>query len=293
MSVPTLPWWVGVAPAVGVVECGGSEHRLEWRAGELHAVDHPDPAAEAALAALGGSPSTCTSVLSAWAEHSATPELITLGRRPGELGLGLPPQAVRSPVVAAGRPPFRLSPAGRERLAARERRREGLVALLSLPPPFIDRLVLSSLDAAARRWPDEDFRADHGLRVGAALSARATPSLRRLGARLTGGPVEVGVSPARSAAGAPLIVARLESAQPLALSADLPVRWLSQVWGRGLAEPDEELVLDVVSGTADGSSFEVTVAEWEPAGSVTWEAAPVPATITTDAVGTRRVRRHW
>jgi hypothetical protein len=71
------------------------------------------------------------------------------------------------------------------------------------------------------------------------------------------------------------------------------VRWLTNVWGRGLSEPDGELVLDVVSGERDGSSFEVFVAEWEPAGPITWEAAPVPATVTVDDDGVRRVQRHW
>lgn len=294
MSAGRLDWWVGVAPAEGEIDCGGAPHRLRWIDGQLHALDHVDPDADRALIALGGERPACLQILDAWAEHSATPELVTLGRRPGEQGLGLAAVQVRSLHSVAALPgAARVAGLAARRLEARARRLDALTRLLALPAPFIDRLVLSVMAAAAQRWDDEGFRADHGLRFGAALSARATPALRRFGDRLAAGPVDTGVSPARPGYGAPVVAARLEPGQPLVVSADLPLRWLSDVWGRGLSEPDGEFVLDVVSGAADGSTFEVFVAEWEPAGPVTWEAAPIPATVTLDGEGIRRVRRHW
>ena len=292
MSVHPLPWWVGVAPAHAEIECEGGTHRVEWIDGAVHAIDHPDPDADRALVALGGSSPACLDVVGAWREHTTTPELVTLGRRPGEQGLGLALAAVRAHAVANVRIPG-MPGAAKERLETRLRRRETLALLLSLPAPFIDRLVLGVLASAAERWDDESFRADHGLRIGAALSTRATPALRRFGDRLGCGPSDVGVSPARPGHGEPVVAARLERGQPVVISADLPVRWMTNVWGRGISEPDGEFVLDVISGERDGSSFEVFVAEWEPAGPITWEAAPVPATVTLDDDGIRRVQRHW
>ena len=292
MTVEPLPWWVGVAPAEAEIECDGASHRLVWARGEVRPLDHPDPDADRALVALGGESPACLDVIRAWNEHASTPELVTLGRRPGEQGLGLAPSAVRAHAAASARTQ-RMLGAARERVEERLRRREALTLLLSLPAPFIDRLVLGVFASAAERWDDESFRADHGLRIGAALSTRATPALRRFGDRLGCGPCDVGVSPARPGHGEPVVAARLESGQPVVISADLPVRWITNVWGRGLSEPDGELVLDVVSGEHDGSAFEVFVAEWEPAGPITWEAAPVPATVTVDDDGIRRVQRHW
>lgn len=292
MTLQALPWWVGVAPAETEIDCDGARHRLTWTQGEVIPLDHPDPEADRALVALGGDSSACLDVIRAWNEHSSTPELVTIGRRPGEQGLGLAPAAVRAHAVASARVAG-IPGAAKERIEARLRRREALALLLTLPAPFIDRLVLGVFWSAAERWDDETFRADHGLRIGAALSTRATPALRRFGDRLGCGPCDVGVSPARPGHGEPVVAARLERGQPVVLSADLPVRWLTNVWGRGLSEPDGELVLDVVSGALDGSTFEVFVAEWEPAGPITWEAAPVPATVTVDDDGIRRVQRHW
>lgn len=293
MSAGGLDWWVGVAPAEGEIDCDGATHRLRWADGGLHALDHADPEADRALVALGGERPACLQILDAWAQHSATPELVTLGRRPGEQGLGLAPVQVRSLYPVTVSRTGRISRLAAQRLEARARRLDALSRLLALPAPFIDRLVLSVIASAAQRWDDEEFRADHGLRFGAALSARATPALRRFGDRLAVGPADTGVSPARPGYGEPVVAARLEPGQPLVVSADLPLRWLSDVWGRGLSEPDGEFVLDVVSGAPDGSTFEVLVAEWEPAGPITWEAAPIPATVTLDADGIRRVRRHW
>lgn len=290
------PWWAGLAPATAAIACSGTTHRLEWRAGRLLALDHHDPDAELALAALGAEPPECLRLMDDWRRHEHTPELVTLGRRPGEQQLGLADldrsieQAAVVRVVAGTRG---VSAAATQRVNDVFRRRDELRRLLALPGPMVDRLVLTVLAWAAERWPDETFRADHGLRLGAALSVRATPAIRRFGERLGCGTPDVGVSPARPDRGGPVVAARLETGQPLVVSADLPLRWLSNVWGRGISEPGEELVLDVVGGTDDGREFEVVVAEWEPAGPITWEAAPVPAIVTVDHDGVRRVSRRW
>lgn len=288
------PWWAGLADAEASVTCGGAEHRVRWSRGVLELVDHDDPAAERSLAALGGDPPGCVVLFDAWHRHIASPELVTLGRRPGELDLGLPPSSDGELATSSVGFPRRSLPSAA--IAAVERslqRRDDLRRLLSMSGPMIDRLVLTVLASCADRWSDEAFRATHGLRVGAALSVRATPAIRRFGERLGCGPAEISISPARPERASPMVAARLDTGQPVAVSAELPVGWLTNVWGRGISEPDGELVLDVTGGSDDGREFEVVVAEWEPAGPITWEAALVPATVVVGDDGSRRVRRRW
>ena len=294
MSRDAPPWWVGLTEAVAELDCGGATHRVRWASGALSTDDHDDAKAEETLEALGGEAPRCIEILRAWRRHAATPELITLGRRPGEAELGLrdAPVLDKAAILA----PYRrrgVSPASLRQAEARMHRREELGLLLALPAPLIDRLVLTVLASCADRWDDEALRENHGLRIGAALSARATPALRRFAQKLGDGPVEVGVSPVHPDRLGPLVAARLERGQPVVISAELPVSWLPTVWGRGVSEPDGEFVLAVTGGTDDGLELEVFVAEWESSGAMAWEAVPVPARIVFDpADGRRQVIRR-
>lgn len=45
-------WWTGIPAAATSIECGGHAHTLRWDQGELTAVEHDVPMAEATLAAL-------------------------------------------------------------------------------------------------------------------------------------------------------------------------------------------------------------------------------------------------
>jgi hypothetical protein len=264
-------------------------HRVRWERGELHAPDHPDITAESALAVLGGDPPVCLQVIDMWRRQARSPELITLGRRPGEQHLGL--EADDAWIGSGAGPSLRLPAKAVATLAARTQRRDDLRRLLSLPAPMIDRLVLTVLASCSERWGEEEFRAHHGLRLGAALSVRATPALRRFGERLACGTPDVGVSPARAEAGGPMILARVEPHGSLVVSAELPVEWLSNVWGRGVSEPGDEFVLAIIGGSDDGREFDALVARWETASATTFEATAVPARIVTDAHGARHVVR--
>ena len=292
MALTAPPWWVGLAPTTVVIECSGTPHTLEWRDGRLRALDHDDVDAEEALSALGAAPPECLHVAALWRKHSTTPELITLGRRPGEATLGFE-QAPESDRVLAVTSPFRSRmPAGQVReMESRLVRNHELRTLLSLPAPLIDRLVLTVMADAAARWDDDSFRADHGLRLGAALSVRAEPALRRLGQRLGSGIAEVAISPARSDRGGPTVAARVDGGEDIVVSAELSVAWLSEVWGRGISEPGDAFVLSVVGGDDAGREFDVLVAEWESVGPLTWEAVGVPARVVTDEIGVRRIAR--
>jgi hypothetical protein len=75
------PWWLGLGPAQAIVSCGEDNHRLRWAEGALTAVDHEDPEAERALAALGGQRCTCVDVLDAWARHEDDQRVLVLASR--------------------------------------------------------------------------------------------------------------------------------------------------------------------------------------------------------------------
>lgn len=285
------PWWVCLPPVSTTVACRGHQHRIRWEAGVLVAQDHADPEAEGALHALGGRPPECLRLQSRWAAYSGDVALISLGRRPGEADLGLSPEAV-APVVAAleatasrpAAPPARHGASNPARLAA-DRRRADLLALLCLPVPFIDRLVLSAFARAATCWADDDFRSAHGLRLGAALTARSSPALHRLGQRL-GHPVEVRCAPA--APTEPEAVRARHEGRSVVVTAHLSPWWLSTVWGAGISEVGGGFVLRVTGAHEAGLTVEA--AEWEPAGPGSWVAAARPTLLVRDDQGLLRLR---
>jgi hypothetical protein len=250
--------------------CSGTEHELRWREGRLALPDHDDVAAEVTLGALGGSTPSCLRVADAWSALDDDPVLVTLGRRPGEADIGL-----------AGSPPGSI-PGARTIEAEEPTRRDRLLLLFSLPATFIDRLVLTAAAAADRHWLDPAFRDRHGLRIGAALAARATPALRRLGGELAGPDEALVVHAVPTDAGRPPTIRATRTADGLAVTAALPVHWISSVWGPGISEPDGRMVLAVRAVVADGRRLDVVVAEWMPDGSDRWEVAPRHAVLVRE-----------
>lgn len=281
----TPPWWVGLRPVATTLRCRGGQHRIRWEAGTLVADAHDDAEAEETLHALGGDPPACLRLQHRWQAYAGDVVLLTLGRRPGEAGLGLAPDLV-APLLGvlerstARRHPGQPRGATAEPRAAAAARRADLLALFSLPVAFIDRLVLGSFAHAAAYWADEAFRSAHGLRLGAALTARATPALRRLGERLHS-PVEVLCAPA--APGEPGPVQAELSGQVLVVRAQLSPWWLPTVWGAGISEPGGGFVLRVTG--ADDAGISVDAAEWEPSGPRSWVAVPRPARLSWDSEG--------
>jgi hypothetical protein len=276
-----VPWWLGLEPADAEIQCEGARHRLRWAGGALHADDHLDIEAERALAALGGDAPPCLDLIRLWQQYAADPQLLTLARRPGEPPIGLAdPITPYSAALATAKWPAAM----RQQLEDRFRRRIDLERLLALPGPMVDRLTLSAFADAADEWDDDAFRAEHGLRAGAALHARAAPALRRFGGRLARGIAGVTVAPALPGAG-PAVVARLDSGTALTIHAELPISWLVDVWGRGISEPAGRLVLGVRDADEFGREFTVDLAVWEPASYNVWELAAVPGRVVTDEDG--------
>lgn len=262
------PWWAPVAPARTSVRCSGGEHELRWERGALVLADHDDVEAERALRALGGDVPQCLAVRLAWERHGDDPSIITLGRRPSEATIGFDRMAV----------------------AHAEGRRADLVLLFSLPPPLIDRLVLTAIAAAADAWPEPDFRRRHGLRLGAALASRATPALRRLASDLAGPEESLVVHCTPAGSGVPTTILASRGDEGVEVSASVPLSWLGGVWGGGLSEPDGRFVL-AISGALDdgGDRFAVDLAEWAPSGRDHWEVRPRPAVVERDVDGAWRV----
>jgi hypothetical protein len=201
----SAPWWLGIEPAETLVECGGARHRVRWSRGVLSTPDHDDLEGERALSALGGDRCVCAEVADAWAMHTEDERVLVAGRRgPAERipardwgddgdqgGTSGSHVLLHAGMVAGGSAPD--TPHGR------------LIALLSLPGSFPDRLVATVAAAHARDDPSP--------RLHAALYGRVIAEL---------GEIEVELL----APGATPSLTRERAA--------LPFAWVSTVWARGL-----------------------------------------------------------
>ncbi|HEX4978578.1 MAG TPA: hypothetical protein VFV35_00815 [Acidimicrobiales bacterium] len=246
------PWHEGLAPVTAELNVATGVHRVSWLGGNFVLDDHPDPDAELALAALGGARCTCLDVFDAWVAQADDPEVLTLGRRAladqvrGDRAAlaRLEREAARwTAQWAAAADDLRVTGdvAGSSRLAdvaaraeRRLRVRVGFVRLLGLDPDLVDRLQLTVLAAAERRWVvDPHFRDRHRARLSAALAARALPGLRRAGLA-PADPMQIELLPPGEAA----VVERHGRVA-------LPLSWLTNVWGRGVDVVDGRFVVQV------------------------------------------------
>jgi hypothetical protein len=251
-----------------------------WSEGVLRVPGHQDAEAERTLAALGGDVPECIRIREAWETWSGDPALITLGRRPGEAALGFAADDGLPVAAALHTPPLRRRP-------PEPVRREALVELLSLPLALVDRLVLTSMAAAAEAWTDEAFRERHGLRLGASLAARARPSFERLGRSLAAPGEDVVVHIAPAPPGLPVDVRAARTARGVEVTATLPLAWLASVWGAGLSEPDGHVVVALRGEAAGG--YEVDVVAFAADGAGRWRGEVAPAVVVRGPTGDWRV----
>ena len=261
----TLPaWYEGLADVTVDVPVDGARHRITWRAGALSLDDHGDADAELALAALGGGRCSCLDILDAWNAQATEPEVLTVGRRTLAEEVRADRYALGRLEREAGLLHTRWSSAVddlrvggdlsgsvrlREVAARAERRmrvRLGFVRLLTLDSALVDRLQLTVLAAAEDRWPaDERFRTEHRARLQAALIGRALPALE-----------EAGLAPAdrmQIELLGPGEAAVVERGGRVAL----PLSWLTNVWGRGVAVDRGRFVTRVTAVLEDGKVLEV------------------------------------
>lgn len=74
-------WWTGIPAAETTIDCCGQIHTLRWERGQLTALDHDDPKAEATLAALAGETVPCLERLRAWDNYRDDARVLTLASR--------------------------------------------------------------------------------------------------------------------------------------------------------------------------------------------------------------------
>lgn len=248
-------WHEGLPPvSVSLAVDATTQHEIRWEAGALTLMAHPDAAAEAALAALGGERCPCLDVFDAWTAQTEQPDVLAIAPRfPGEI--------VRADRTALGRLEREASrwraqwqaasedlrvagdSAGVVRLRRvaepaerRARLRLGFVRILALDDALQHRLVCTVLAAAIDRWGDDRFRAANEARLAAALTGRAGPAL-----------AEAGIVAAASRPAVDLLAPGSRAVIDPPRQIALPLDWLSNVWARGVAVAGGEFVVAVTS----------------------------------------------
>jgi hypothetical protein len=278
------PWWLGLDPAQTTIACGEHAHRLRWEQGALRAIDHDDPEAERALAALGGQRCPCVEVLDAWSRHDGDARVLVLASRgPADLlatradwtaQLGtLPPTPVPAAVPAlpaaprrqllrlpARRrsvasttpgwpvPPAPVTPPPAGRIPLGSPAESEVIALLGLGGGVPDRLVATVAAAWARQLEDGDA-ALNGARatLHASMHGRLSSVLRAWLGR-TDLEVELELIDAGQAA--------TLTERGGVVRAELPFAWLAEVWSRGLATIMGRFCL--AAETEDGRAWRLT-----------------------------------
>jgi hypothetical protein len=244
-------------PAIARVDCGEDRHTIRWEAGQLVALDHGDPDAERALAALGGQSFTCVDILSAWARARHDRRLLSALTR----GLGDPMQA-----DPAHFPPGQRGNWGRGAGSSTSGGRTTSSA----------RLVASSVrgpSLASERPTDDEFRLlatlghDLAFRMAATVTVHlleeedappgTTPPRAALEASLWGRVA----STLRTWLGNPtlkVVLDVIEPDQPCAieqlpdhqLRVALPLRWVADVWARDVALVAGRFSLSIIDASA-------------------------------------------
>lgn len=238
MTTTGMAWWLGHGPVRGDIVVGdGVVHEVRWRDGEFVLTAHPEPTAERALAALGGDGCICLGVHAAWHAQLDDPSILAIGRRRAGEELRPDPTNVSRFEREEERWRNNLSILGvRAQGSEAEHRvavQVGLHRLLSLHPDFEHRLQLTVVAAAEDRWDaDDEFRARQFAAFAAALAARAVPALAAAGLAVEPSFVE-------------LLGPREEPVVVTGGVVRLPLRWLTHVWGRGVACVDGMFVTDV------------------------------------------------
>ncbi|MDQ3897174.1 MAG: hypothetical protein M3326_08005 [Actinomycetota bacterium] len=283
-------WWEAVGPATAEVTCGEERHRISWRRGKVVLDDH-DLAAEESFAALGGEPALCLEVLRAWRAAVDDREVLWFWDTPriGDPDMNEMLVQVRSRhqhmlashrrmVVSGGRhaasaPGGPIPPEVLERLRTQMAAEYRRSLLSALPDDLRLRLGLSAIVRACRRQADRAWYAPRAEDVRTALAARAAPavegSMRAWRGRLSGRHTLVVECWITRPGEPPNVCGLMDDAGGWA-AASLPMRWLVDVWARGVALVEGCLVLEVLEHDATGDHLAVSAARWErrlPAGS--------------------------
>lgn len=224
-----------------LIDCGGARHRLLWRNGELQAPDHVDIDGERTLAVLGGTTCACVEALDAWFRHSDDVALLSaLTRGPGENVEG--PRRPRSGWMAYA-PLQAWPPSGGSGMVAVARRGQVGVAPGAEPPDDLEVLYGLGPVLGARLVAAVTRRC---LERAAAGDVATMPALRASLTGRAGRALSIwinGALPVRVEAAAP--------DEPPTLGRDgdelvavLPLDWVADIWGRGLATVGDRFVVE-------------------------------------------------
>jgi hypothetical protein len=263
--------------AMARIDCGAEIHTIRWEAGDLSALDHGDAEGELALAALGGTNVACLNVLTSWRRHRHDHRLLSaLTRGPGDV---IPADDNQH---NPGRPPMamlRRMQMGRGVQAMRSRARMISAARSGQATMFAvggaragGPLVGAPFSPLSAGAPSDDEQIEILARLGGTIA-------RRLAATTTAHLLETATSaenpisphtPALTASlfgrarnalsawygdpGLHIDVEVLDSADTpylhanpeLGIGVGLPLSWVVDVWGRGLAILGERFTLAVV-----------------------------------------------
>ena len=265
-------WWTGLAAVETPGPVGAEEHRVAWRAGELHLLAHPDPEADRALAAFGGEVCPCLDLLTAWEATHVTGSILVVGARRADEDLAAPAAAIGAIAADLARWRGALAGLGSDARAAEDgdvldrlaslrfaeetaaSRRLGGLLLLTLDRRLQHRLQASAAAALAARG--------EMATLTAAAAARSWPHLRAIG--WSGGLEDLSLGEASAV--------RIDVDRAV-----LPATWVAAVWGRRLADAvPSHLVVDVTEVTSEGhvtvlaaepgkAQVEIRVDQWENA----------------------------
>jgi len=215
-----LPQWYRRRPTAELqLDCSGGRHTVRWHRGRLVLLDH-DLAAEVAMVALGADRPACVTLFERWRALFGRPT-----GRPGP-SLTLPTKAMAGTQLSLA----------------------GLSDDLRSFGPGLSRVAESALLVRAeRRWADPDLPARDrqrlvdafGVDLKAAFAASLRPSAQRRGRqtlKLDAQPLPSGEQIEAEATFGP---------NRITLVLRLPLAWVVEVAGRGLAQIDGRLVLAV------------------------------------------------
>jgi hypothetical protein len=256
-------------PALTVgLACSGQDHRVRWEQGELLAPDHDDAEGERALVALGGPRCACIDLLDLWARHADDPDVLALTSRgpadpvrwsgpdrPAARPFVAPPPGARRGTVrtrgtgfvmmTGSAPVGSMVPAGQTVPAAEP---PDVTEVLDLDPRLADRLALTVAATWAGRLADGDPRvAPVRAALEAALYGRATAALRLWLARPDLAVQLEMIPPGQDPS--------IEIPEPATagVTAHLPLAWLVEVWGRGVAVVTDRFTVASESAALDSA----------------------------------------
>lgn len=249
-------WCHHVPPATALVACGGEQHRVTWRRGKLKVEDH-DLGAERTMLAFGGETPPCLQVITLWRNlHSWAMSGQLLKQMQARLG----PEVL---------------------LAPGELRRVSDLGLLL---------------TWEREWRRSSYYSEHGRLLEEQLRARALAPLREhlkwwLGHNGSRRISKLDLDLGRR--GQPAVLRGQMDSVGVRAAATLGVRWLVQVWARGLEVVDGAFVLEVAQERVHDipEVARVRAVRWDPLPGGGW--GPVAAPALVQRVGEGDWRLEW